>query len=125
MSFFFCVNILTSSRDKDPLLCYACENDNNSFATLYFFFFYILLCGDGRTEIFSAAVHTSYMSVEWFKGEPTLILWMPNPGFIPKPFDVSEFHSHFRHSREGDTLEFEVSLVIRPLLGVGKVVNWA
>ena len=27
------------------------------------------------------------------KGEPALILWMPNPGFIPKPFDVSEFRS--------------------------------
>ena len=59
------------------------------------------------------------------KGEPTLILWMPDPGFIPKPFDVSEFRSHFRHSREGDTLEFEVSFEIRPLFGVGKVVNWA
>ena len=60
-----------------------------------------------------------------YKGEPTLILWMLNPGFIPKPFDVSEFRLHFRHSREGDTLEFEVSFEIRPLLGVGKVVNWA
>ena len=59
------------------------------------------------------------------KGEPALIFWRPNPGFIPKPFDVSEFHSHFCHSREGDTLEFEVSFEIRPLFGVGKVVNWA
>ena len=58
------------------------------------------------------------------KGEPTLILWMPNPGFIPKLFGVFEFRLHFRHSREGDTLEFEVSFEIRPLLGVGKVVNW-
>ena len=50
---------------------------------------------------------------------------MPNPVFIPKLFDISEFRSHFCHSREGDTLKFEVSLEIRPLLGVGKVVNWA
>ena len=57
--------------------------------------------------------------------EPTLIFWMPNPGFIPKLFGVSEFHLHFRQSREGNTLEFEVSFEIRPLLGVGKVVNWA
>ena len=59
------------------------------------------------------------------KGEPALILWMPNPGFIPKLFDVSEFRSNFRYSREGDTLEFVVSFEIRPFLGVGKVVNWA
>ena len=59
------------------------------------------------------------------KGEPTLILWMPNPGFIPKLFGVSEFRLHFRHSQEGVTLEFEVSFEIRPLFGVGKVVNWA
>ena len=59
------------------------------------------------------------------KEEPALILQMPNPGFIPKPFDVSEFRSNFRHSQEGDTLEFEVSFGIQPLLGVGKVVNWA
>ena len=50
---------------------------------------------------------------------------MPNPGFIPKPFNVSEFRLHFRHCQEGDTLEFEVSFEIQPLLGVGKVVNWA
>ena len=59
------------------------------------------------------------------KGEPALILWMPNPGFIPKPFDVSEFCSHFCHRREGHTLEFDVSFEIRPLLMVGKVVNRA
>ena len=59
------------------------------------------------------------------KVEPTLILWMPNPGFIPKLFVVSEFRSHFCHRREGDTLEFEVNFEIRPVLEVGKVVNWA
>ena len=59
------------------------------------------------------------------KGEATLILWMPNPGFIPKLFDLSEFRSHFRHSREGYKLEFDVSFEIQPLLGVGKVVNRA
>ena len=46
------------------------------------------------------------------KGEPALILWMPNPGFIPKLFDVSEFRLHFCHSREGNTLEFDVSFEI-------------
>ena len=50
---------------------------------------------------------------------------MPNPGFIPKLFDVSEFGLQFHHSREGNTLEFEVSFEIRPLFGVGKVINWA
>ena len=42
---------------------------------------------------------------------------MPNPGFIPKPFDVSELGPHFCHSREGDTLEFDVSFEVRPHLG--------
>ena len=71
------------------------------------------------------AVFVQKVSKSCLKGEPALILWMPNPGFIPKPFDVSEFRSHFCHSQEGDTLEFDVSFEIRPLLGVGKVVNWA
>ena len=61
----------------------------------------------------------------FLKGELALILWMPNPGFIPKPFDVAEFRLHFCHSREGDTLEFDVSFEIQPLLVVGKAVNRA
>ena len=38
---------------------------------------------------------------------------------------LSEFRSHFCHSREGDTSEFEVGFKIRAQWVGGTVVNWA
>ena len=59
------------------------------------------------------------------KGEPAPGFTKPFLGFRDEPFVVSEFRSHFCHSREGDTSEFEVGFKIRAQWVGGTVVNWA
>ena len=59
------------------------------------------------------------------KGEPALTFTAPDPGFRDEPFVVSGFRSHFRHSREGDTSEYEVGFEIGAQWVGATVVNWA